>query len=536
MRKFEISPLDAPDVEAVKKRIAANRAMNEAAEASAVVVDDNDTRSDLVIMPKQPVEAVPVSPLLEKKLAAQNRSAAPAQFEAHASPIPVRIPDAVPEKPQRIMPGVPVEEMVVLKQTEGGQELGRAETTYRLDDAPAVPEAAPEAKKWYAKVWERAKAYVAPIMERFSTAETVVPEQPEPAKKTISLELQALRAQRAEWHDLAQQLFSPDKAVAAAAKEAVIGRVLDLGDQQHYTIEKVLGQGSFGSAFVAKDATGVQRVVKLSQPFDRRKMYFNADTPVEQQFASAVIPRALIMEVATLHRLKKLGEQNPSPEFIDAQFMPDPRDANQRMAVLVMELVDGQTLDQFANAHQSDPSTTVDAIQQLTVGLETAHRAGVIHSDIKPANVMVSKDGRVKLIDFGAAVIPELQSGRMVQTNSGEFIVPPPIYAQESALLASPVYAPDKEIASKARDRYSLGRTIQRLVFGQARFRKEESMQELMPSLSYPLRELAEIAKQLVRKEPAKRISLERTKVLLEELRETEEGIEVIEDQIAQVN
>lgn len=71
---------------------------------------------------------------------------------------------------------------------------------------------------------------------------------------------------------------------------------------------------------------------------------------------------------------------------------------------IAMELLDGESLEQVI--YRQDPmslSQKLDYMVQICRGLDYAHRCGVVHRDIKPANLMVTKDGTLKLVDFGIA-------------------------------------------------------------------------------------------------------------------------------------
>ncbi len=70
---------------------------------------------------------------------------------------------------------------------------------------------------------------------------------------------------------------------------------------------------------------------------------------------------------------------------------------------LVMELVEGPSLAQLLTGGPLEPGRALDIIAQVAWALRAAHSAGIVHQDVKPANLVVSQDGLVKLTDFGIA-------------------------------------------------------------------------------------------------------------------------------------
>ena len=70
---------------------------------------------------------------------------------------------------------------------------------------------------------------------------------------------------------------------------------------------------------------------------------------------------------------------------------------------IAMELLEGQTLQQYLAAGPPNVARVLDIATQIASGLDAAHAKGIIHRDIKPANVYVAHDGRIKILDFGMA-------------------------------------------------------------------------------------------------------------------------------------
>ena len=73
-------------------------------------------------------------------------------------------------------------------------------------------------------------------------------------------------------------------------------------------------------------------------------------------------------------------------------------------AYIIMEYLDGETLTAFLGREGKVPvEKAIELMTPVIRSLESVHKAGIIHRDIAPDNIMITKDGKVKLIDFGAA-------------------------------------------------------------------------------------------------------------------------------------
>ena len=110
---------------------------------------------------------------------------------------------------------------------------------------------------------------------------------------------------------------------------------------------------------------------------------------------------------------------------------------------LVMELVDGKPLsDLLSSGRPVDPDQARQLVAQAADALAVAHAAGVVHRDVKPANLLVTPDGRLKITDFGIAravdAVPLTQTGQIVGT---PHYLSPEQARGDAATSASDVYA-----------------------------------------------------------------------------------------------
>ena len=176
---------------------------------------------------------------------------------------------------------------------------------------------------------------------------------------------------------------------------------------------------------------------------------------------------------------------------------------------IIMELVESRSLEEII---KSDGPVAPERAAQIGLGLlnalQAAHRAGVIHRDVKPGNVLVGEQGRVVLSDFGIATY----DGASTLTRSGTFLGSPAYIAPEIAR---------GERATPASDLWSLGATLYAAVEGRPPYERDTIMATLgalltqepdPPKRAGPMRPAVE---GLLRKQPAKRSTARRTRALL---------------------
>ncbi|GAB2787553.1 serine/threonine-protein kinase [Streptomyces chlorus] len=168
---------------------------------------------------------------------------------------------------------------------------------------------------------------------------------------------------------------------------------------------------------------------------------------------------------------------------------------------IVMELVRGLSLAEVLDAEGPlDPQRAARVGAEVLAALRAAHGAGVLHRDVKPANVLIANDGRIVLTDFGIATV----EGSSALTMTGEVIGSPEFLAPERALGRTP--GPESDL-------WSLGVLLYAAVEGSSPFRQDTPLSTLRAivdeELPPPRRAgpLAPVIEGLLRKDPAERLS-----------------------------
>lgn len=155
----------------------------------------------------------------------------------------------------------------------------------------------------------------------------------------------------------------------------------------------------------------------------------------------------------------------------------------QGMSYMIMQWVDGQPLDDLLGRRGKLPlDEVIDIGVQAAKGLAAAHRHQIVHRDIKPSNLMLMPDGMVKVIDFGVALMPEIDDKL---THTGEFIGTPE--------FASPEQIDGQHVDHRA-DIFSLGSTLFTLLTGRPPYENNlPIVAKLLEQLENPFPDILEI-------------------------------------------
>jgi tetratricopeptide (TPR) repeat protein/tRNA A-37 threonylcarbamoyl transferase component Bud32 len=190
----------------------------------------------------------------------------------------------------------------------------------------------------------------------------------------------------------------------------------------HYKLDRPIGSGAMGVVWQASDLTGAKRSVALKL--------------IREEHASDPVQRKRFLNEAYL--VDRLDHPNIVKVFERGEY--------QQTLFIAMELLDGKSLaDVIRSGERLPVSECLGIMRQLADALASIHGQGILHRDVKPANVMLT-DGtgsrKAKLLDFGLAQAPSLtrltETGEILGT---VYYMAPELISRRQASAASDIYA-----------------------------------------------------------------------------------------------
>lgn len=200
----------------------------------------------------------------------------------------------------------------------------------------------------------------------------------------------------------------------------------------NYQVESFLGQGGMGAVYKGQQ-------VRLKRPVAIKIM--RRDMGKDYDFEARFEREAQAMA--------KLNHPNIVSVIDYGEAGPD-------YLYIVMELVDGADLMEVIRGGQMTQEMALSLLPQICDALQFAHDHGIVHRDIKPSNIMLTRDGRIKMADFGLAKRYDVESSFRTQTGTG---MGTPDYA------APEQFDPSANIDHRA-DIYALGVMIYQMITG----------------------------------------------------------------------
>jgi serine/threonine protein kinase len=210
----------------------------------------------------------------------------------------------------------------------------------------------------------------------------------------------------------------------------------------HYQIRAVLGAGGMGEVYRA------------------------TDTKLGREIALKILPAEVAADherISRFHREARAAAALNHPNIVTL-FSVEESDG---LHFLTMELVDGRPLDTLIPAQGFPAERVVELATPLAEAIAAAHDKGLVHRDLKPANVMVTSDGRVKVLDFGLAKdIRPVSGDDETATSFGR--------THEGVVMGTPLYMSPEQISGAPVDQrtdiFSLGIILYELLTGHPPF------------------------------------------------------------------
>ena len=273
-------------------------------------------------------------------------------------------------------------------------------------------------------------------------------------------------------------------------------------------------------ALAPDDRLGPYRIETLLGAGGMGEVYRGTDTRLGRAVALKVISATLVGDEASRRRFETEARAASALNHPSIVTIYDIGESG-GMSWIAMELIEGRTLSDAVAEGPLPIRRAWSIARQVADGLAVAHAKGIVHRDLKPANVMVSDDGRVKILDFGLArqTAPPISSFASVDTVTvAEGTVAGSILGTVGYM--SPEQATSRPADFRA-DQFSFGALVYELLTGRRAFARPTAVETLSailrdepPPLSSIRRDVSDafqnVINRCLEKEPARRFETTR--------------------------
>jgi serine/threonine protein kinase/Tol biopolymer transport system component len=208
------------------------------------------------------------------------------------------------------------------------------------------------------------------------------------------------------------------------------------------------------------------------------EVYRARDTRLGREVAIKVLPPEVSADADRLRRFEKEARAASSlnhPNIVTIHEV----ERIDSTSFIVLELVDGKTLREIVSEGALPVRRLLAIAVQIAEGLARAHSAGIVHRDLKPENVMVTKEGLVKILDFGLAKLahPDLESGEEAESPTVSAGTKPGVVMGTVGYM-SPEQASGHPVDFRS-DQFSFGSLLYEMATGKGPFRRATAAQTL---------------------------------------------------------
>ena len=208
------------------------------------------------------------------------------------------------------------------------------------------------------------------------------------------------------------------------------------------------------------------------------EVYRARDAKLGREIAVKVLPAGLSADPGRRHRFEQEARAASAlnhPAIVTIYDI----DSADGVTYIAMELVEGRTLRDLLAEQPIPIRKLLEIGAQAAEGLAKAHAAGIVHRDLKPENLMITKDGFVKILDFGLAKLVEAVSE---QASALPTAVAPP--TEPGTVLGTVGYMSPEQASGQAldfrSDQFSLGAILYEMATGARAFRRKTSAETLV--------------------------------------------------------
>jgi len=233
------------------------------------------------------------------------------------------------------------------------------------------------------------------------------------------------------------------------------------------------------------------------------EVYRARDTRIGREVAVKVLPAAFASDPDRLRRFEQEARAAGSLNHPNILVLHDVG-TQDGIPYLVTELLEGETLRDRLDHGALSPRKAIDMALQIARGLAAAHERGLAHRDLKPGNLFVLRDGRVKILDFGLAKLtrPEPDGGATVPTAT--------VDTDKSVVMGTAGYMAPEQVRGQPADHradiFAFGAILYEMLSGRRAFRGETSAETMTailrdepPELSQDGRPLPPALERIVR-------------------------------------
>jgi hypothetical protein len=207
------------------------------------------------------------------------------------------------------------------------------------------------------------------------------------------------------------------------------------------------------------------------------EVYRARDTRLGREVAVKVLPEELSEQKDRLARFEQEARAASALNHPNIVTIHEVGFEGER-PFIAMELVDGKSVGELSSGEPMPVRRLLSIGTQIAEGLAKAHSAGIVHRDLKPENVMVSKDGFVKILDFGLAKLAEPERGGVSAMPTLAKPETRPGVVMGTVSYMSPEQASGESLDYRS-DQFSLGAMLYELATGKRAFQRKTSAETM---------------------------------------------------------